>query len=73
MKTTSTIQTGDEMKQEYTKTEIKTMQQELLRLLLKRAGIPITEIYDDAKRYFVASNIDLLTAAEKQKYKGVIL
>jgi hypothetical protein len=46
---------------------------EAIDLLLKRAGVSKKDIYDDALKSWANSNIDLLTPAERQRYKSVIL
>ncbi len=53
--------------------EIKAMQKEMIDIMLKRANVKKSEIYDTALRLWVANNLDLLTPAEIKKYKGKVL
>lgn len=46
---------------------------EAVNLIIKRSGMTKKEIQDIAIREFCYNNLNLLTQAEKQKYKGWIL
>ncbi|MBR6092036.1 MAG: hypothetical protein IKQ09_04390 [Bacteroidales bacterium] len=49
------------------------MRKEAQSIILKRSGISVKRLYENAVNEFVASNIDLLTPAERKKYSAVIL
>lgn len=51
----------------------KKLCKEVIELVFKKSGVDKTTIVDAAMRKFFADNIDLLTPAEKKKYKSVIL
>ncbi|MDR0941338.1 MAG: hypothetical protein LBM68_03835 [Bacteroidales bacterium] len=53
--------------------KVKELQNELLSLMLKKAGVTKQAIYDVAIRSWVAKNTDLLSSTEIQKYKSVLL
>lgn len=46
---------------------------ESMELVIKRSGVPKKEIIEEAMKRFFNDNIDLLTPAERKKYKSVIL
>jgi len=52
--------------------EVTKMQDDLLKLLLKKSGIQYDTLIDNAKRIFVANNLDLLTESELEKFKPII-
>jgi hypothetical protein len=61
-------------KEEYElSSEIIQLQNDLLKLLLKKTGIHYDSLIDNAKRIFVANNLDLLTDSEIKKFKKIIL
>lgn len=47
----------------------KEARQEILAIMLQRAGLTKKNIHDVAEQDFVVNNLDLLTAAEKKHYK----
>lgn len=49
----------------------KEAQQEILNIILQRAGLTKKNIHDIAEQDFVVNNIDLLTPAEKKHYKDL--
>jgi len=49
------------------------LQKELIALLLQKAGIKEKDIYRVAMTNWVSKNLDLLTPAERKKYRSVIL
>lgn len=53
--------------------EMESMRKEAQSIILKRSGISVKRLYENAVNEFVASNIDLLTPAERKKYSAVIL
>lgn len=55
-----------------TKQETQALHKELLDLILKKTNIPKKVVIDEALAYFVSSNLDLLTPAERKKFKGII-
>jgi hypothetical protein len=55
------------------KKKVKTLQKELVDLLLKKANVSKQKLYDSAVRIFVNDNLDLLTPIEIKRYKGIVL
>jgi hypothetical protein len=53
--------------------KMKAMNKELLDKMLKRAGVSKKDIYETAEKEWAAYNIDLLTPAERKKYKTILL
>lgn len=53
--------------------EMKKLYNELVAILLKRAGVKEEDIYDTAMKLWVSKNIDLLTASEMKKFKGIMI
>ena len=49
------------------------LSQEVVSLMLERANINEKDLYVDAIKRWVSKNLDLLTPAERKKYKSVIL
>jgi hypothetical protein len=58
---------------EKTTNELQRLQKEMVALMFKKAGINANDLLDDAIKRWVSKNLDLLTAAEIKRYKGVIL
>ena len=56
-----------------TKAEIKKQQNELIDLMLKKAGISREDIYQTAIRSWVNKNLDLLTKSELKKYNSILM
>ena len=52
---------------------IKSLQNELVDLLLKKANVSKKSLYESAVSAFVNDNIDLLSADELKKYQPVLL
>lgn len=52
--------------------ETTMMQKELIALLLKKAGLKKKDVTEIALRRWAMKNLDLLTAAELQKYKRIL-
>ena len=52
---------------------VKSLQKELVDLMLKKANVSKQTLYDTAIRRFVNSNMDLLTPEELQKYHGILM
>lgn len=52
--------------------ETTKMQKELITLLLKKAGLKEKDVTDLALRRWALKNLDLLTAAELEKYKRIL-
>ncbi len=65
MTTTSTKKTS--VYEETTK-----MQKELIALLLKKAGLKEKDVTEIALKRWAMKNLELLTAAELEKYKRII-
>jgi hypothetical protein len=53
--------------------ELQKLQQEMVALMLQKAGITANDLLDDAVKRWVSRNLDLLTATEMKRYKSVIL
>ena len=51
----------------------KSLYNEALDVLLKRANLTKKDIYETAEKRFAAKNLDLLTSDELRKYSPVIL
>ena len=51
----------------------KTLYNEALDVLLKRANLTKKDIYETAEKRFAAKNLDLFTSDELRKYRPVIL
>ena len=52
--------------------EVLRKQQDLLQIMLKKAGVTKRDIYSVAERRWVNSNIDLLSAEEQKEYADVL-
>ena len=52
---------------------VKSLQNELVDLLLKKARVSKKSLYDSAISGFVNDNIDLLSADELKKYQPILL
>jgi len=52
---------------------IKSLQNELVELLLGKAKVSKKSLYDSAISSFVNDNIDLLTPNELKKYQPILL
>ena len=53
--------------------EIHLLQKEIVNVLLKKTGIKLDDLYSSARKQFVASNLDLLTASELKKFDKILL
>ena len=53
--------------------EMKQLYEELIALLLKRAGLSESDIYETAMKAWVSKNLDLLTPAEMKRFKGTVV
>lgn len=53
--------------------EMKKLYNELIAIMLKRAGIKEEDIYDTAMKLWISKNLDLLTPAEMKKFKGTVI
>ena len=56
------------MAQDIQKKEDKQNTEELFKLLLKKSGLSYTDFLFLVKHNYIASNLDMLSAEEKQKY-----
>ena len=56
-----------------TKKELKSLQNELVDLMLTKAGVKKKDIYDVAITNWVNKNLDLLTPTEISRYQSIIL
>ena len=52
---------------------VKSLQKELVDLMLKKANISKQTLYDSAISRFVNNNIDLLSPDELKKYHGILM
>ncbi|MBP5503318.1 MAG: hypothetical protein J6Y24_11085 [Bacteroidales bacterium] len=57
------------MAQDIQKKEDKQNTEELFKLLLKKSGLSYTDFLFLVKHNYIASNLDMLSAEEKLKYK----
>ena len=53
--------------------EMKALYDELIKTLLKRAGIKESDVYKTAMKSWASKNLDLLTPAEVKKYQSIIM
>ena len=53
--------------------KVKSLQNELVDLLLKKANVSKKSLYETAISGFVNDNIDLLSPDELKKYKPILL
>ena len=52
---------------------VKSLQNELVDLLLKKAKVSKKSLYDTAISGFVSDNLDLLSPEELTKYKPILI
>jgi len=52
---------------------IKKEGDELLKLILKKSGMSYNRFLDISKREFVIANLDMVTEAEKKRFKHIAL
>ncbi len=57
------------MAKDVQKKEDKQITEELFKLLLKKAGLSYSDFLFLVKHNYIASNLDMLSAEEKLKYK----
>ena len=55
------------------KAEVKQQQKDLLSLVLKKTGISYNALIEHAKRDFILSNLDVITASEKKQFTKLVL
>jgi hypothetical protein len=55
------------------KKELKELQNDLINLMLTKAGVNKKDIYNVALTNWVNKNLDLLTPAEMKHYQSIIL
>ena len=55
------------------KQELKSLQNELIDLMMRKAGVNKKDIYNVALTNWVNKNLDLLTPTEIHRYQSVIL
>ena len=55
------------------KKKVKSLQNEMVDVLLKKAKVNKKTLYDSAISSFVNDNIDLLSPAELKKYQPILL
>jgi len=55
------------------KKKVKSLQNELVDVLLKKAKVNKKTLYDSAISSFVNDNIDLLSPVELKKYQSILL
>ncbi|PID94688.1 MAG: hypothetical protein CSA89_01270 [Bacteroidales bacterium] len=53
--------------------ELKALHEEVIAKILKRSGVSKKLLYEDAISRFINANLELLTPAEIEKYKGKVL
>jgi len=52
---------------------VKSLQKELVELMLKKANVSKKTLYEAAISGFVNDNIDLLSSDELKKYHGILM
>jgi hypothetical protein len=55
------------------KKNVKSLQTDLVDVLLKKAKVSKKTLYDTAISGFVNDNIELLSAAELKKYRSILI
>ena len=55
------------------KKTVKSLQKELVDLMLKKANVSKKTLYESAVSRFVNNNIDLLSPDELKKYHGILM
>ena len=55
------------------KKKVKSLQNEMVDVLLKKAKVSKKTLYDSAISSFVNDNIDLLSPSELKKYQSILL
>ena len=55
------------------KKTVKSLQKELVDLMLKKANISKKTLYESAISRFVNNNMDLLSPDELKKYHGILM
>ena len=55
------------------KKKVKSLQNELVDMLLKKAKVSKKTLYDSAISSFVNDNIELLSPSELKKYQSILL
>ena len=56
-----------------TNNEIQLLRKEIVDVLLKKTGVKLDDLYSSARKQFVASNLDLLTASELKRFDPILL
>ena len=58
-------------KEEYA--EIKKQREELFKLILKKTGVKYTELLDEMIQNFIVNNLEVVTAAERQRFNKLVI
>ena len=53
--------------------EKQMLRKEIVNVLLKKTGVTLDDLYSSARKQFVASNLDLLTPSELQRFDSILL
>ena len=51
----------------------KVLKDELIKLILKKTNVTKADVINEALTSFVASNLDLLTPTERNKFKSILI
>ena len=51
----------------------KLLRKEIVNVLLEKTGIKLDDLYSSARKQFVASNLDLLTPSELERFDPILL
>ena len=53
--------------------EKQLLRKEIVNVLLEKTGVTLDDLYSSARKQFVASNLDLLTPSELERFDPILL
>ena len=53
--------------------EKQLLRKEIVNVLLEKTGVKLDDLYSSARKQFVASNLDLLTPSELERFDSILL
>ncbi|MBR2200472.1 MAG: hypothetical protein IJ894_06955 [Bacteroidales bacterium] len=53
--------------------EIKRQREELFKLILKKTGVKYSELLDEMVQNFIVNNLEVVTAAEKERFNKLVI
>jgi hypothetical protein len=53
--------------------EIKRQREELFKLILKKTGGKYSELLDEMVQNFIVNNLEVVTAAEKERFNKLVI